>query len=357
MAKWKWRLALLLAVGVAGCVDTKTPARPPLLVKTQQVQLEDHVASLELTGEIQARAQSDVSFRVSGRVIERDADVGQHVEAGELLAKIDPAEPQADLDAANAAVTSAEALVKQNTAAFDRQKALFESGFATRSVFDTAQQNLRTAQSALDQAKAQAASAKDALSFSELRAERAGIIIARNIEVGQVAQAAQAAFTLAQDGPRDAVFNVFEAIFFLKSANNGIQLSLVSDPTIKGIGKVREVAPVVDTRTGTVRVKVGVDENAPAMPLGAAVTGKGTFVPMKVYDLPWSAAATKDGALAVWVVDPATKTADTRVVVAEAFERDRLFVRSGLNAGDIVVTEGGKFLFPGAPVQFEGARP
>ena len=149
-------------------------------------------------------------------MIARYADVGQHVEAGETLAKVDPAEPQADLDAANASVASAEALLKQTSAAFDRQKSLMDAGFATRSNFDAAQQNLKTAQSALAQAKAQAASATDALSYTELRAEVPAIITAREIEIGQVAQAAQAAFTLAQDGPRDAVFNVFESIFLLK---------------------------------------------------------------------------------------------------------------------------------------------
>ena len=87
---------------------------------------------------------------------------------------------------------------------------MIDQGFATRSAYDTAQQNLRTAQGSLDQAEAQAGSAKDALSYSELRADKSGVITARNIEVGQVAQAAQPAFTLAVDGPRDAVFNVYE---------------------------------------------------------------------------------------------------------------------------------------------------
>src|SRR6202041_3740014 len=120
----------------------------------------------------------------------------------------DPAHPKADLDAANAAVTAAEALLRQSKAAFDRQKSLIDLGYATRSAYDTAQQNLRTAQGSLDQAKAQAASAKDALSYSELRADKSGVITARNIEVGQVAQAAQAPFRLAGDGRRHPVLHV-----------------------------------------------------------------------------------------------------------------------------------------------------
>jgi len=349
------RMGLLLAtaLGLVGCNNTASTPRPPLLVQTKTVHEQDYVSTLVLTGEIAARTQSDLSFRVSGRVIARSADVGQHVDAGAVLAKVDPAEPQADLDAANAAVTSADALLKQASAAFDRQKSLFESGFATRSTFDTAQQNLRTAQSALDQAKAQAASASDALSFTELRAEQSGVITARNIEVGQVAQAAQTAFTLAQDGPRDAVFNVYESIFFMKPANRKVQLLLVANSKVSAVGSVREVAPAVDAKTGTVRVKVGIDKDADEMPLGAAVIGRAFFVPRKVFELPWSAATTKDGQLAVWLVDPATKTVSEKPVVAEAFEKEKLLIRDGLAPGDVVVTEGGKFLFPGQIVDAE----
>jgi RND family efflux transporter MFP subunit len=308
---------------------------------------------ITLTGEIQARVQTDLSFRVSGRVVARSADVGQHVDAGAVLAKIDPAEQQADLDAANAAVTAAEALLRQAKAAYDRQKSLIDLGYATRSAYDTAQQNLRTAQGSLDQAQAQAGSARDALSYSELRADKSGVITARNIEVGQVAQAAQPAFTLAVDGPRDAVFNVYESIFFQKPASDKIVLTLVSDPNIRATGHVREVAPAVDPKTGTVRVKVEMDHAPAAMTLGSAVIGSDAFASRQVAVLPWSAAASKDGKLAVWIVDPATKAVSLRAVQAEAFEKEKLLIREGLAPGEIVVTEGDKFLFPGQIVDGE----
>jgi RND family efflux transporter MFP subunit len=350
-------LAFTAALLVAGCNEVKIPPRPPLRVLTQTVALQDYVTTISLSGEIQARAQSDVAFRVSGRVIARDADVGQHVDAGQLLAKIDPAEPQSDLDAANASVASAAALLKQTSAAFDRQKSLLDSGFGTRANFDAAQQNLKTAQSAVDQAKAQALSASDALSYTELRAEVAGIITARSIEIGQVAQAAQPAFTLAQDGPRDAVFNVFESIFFMKLASNAIEISLISDPKIRAIGHVREVAPTVDAKSGTVRVKVGLDAAANVMPLGAAVTGTGDFVPRQVFVLPWSAASIKGGKLAVWVVDSVTHKVTPRNVVPEAYEKGKLVIGDGLKPGEIVVTEGDKFLYPGQIVDIAEATP
>jgi RND family efflux transporter MFP subunit len=354
------RLALLLAiaVSVAGCNShAAAPPRPPLLVRTQAVRLEDYMPGITLTGEIQARVQTDLSFRISGRVVARSADVGQHVDAGEVLAKIDPAEQQADLDAANAAVTAAEALLRQAKAAYDRQKSLIDQGYATRSAYDTAQQNLRTSQGSLDQAVAQAGSAKDALSYSELRADKSGVITARSIEVGQVAQAAQPAFTLAVDGPRDAVFNVYESIFFQKPASDKIVLTLVSDPNIRATGHVREVAPAVDPKTGTVLVKVEMDNAPAAMSLGSAVIGSDAFAARQVAVLPWSAAASLDGKLAVWIIDPATKAVSLRAVQAEAYEKEKLLIREGLAPGEIVVTEGDKFLFPGQIVNIAEATP
>jgi len=196
-----------------------------------------------------------------------------------------------------------------------------------------------------------------ALSYSELRADKSGVITARNIEVGQVAQAAQPAFTLAVDGPRDAVFNVYESIFFQKPASDKIILTLVSDPNIRATGHVREVAPAVDPKTGTVRVKVEMDNAPAAMSLGSSVVGSDAFASRQVAVLPWSAAASLDGKLAIWIVDPATKAVSLRAVQPEAFEKEKLLIRDGLAPGEIVVTEGEKFLFPGQIVDIAEAAP
>jgi RND family efflux transporter MFP subunit len=175
--------------------------------------------------------------------------------------------------------------------------------------------------------------------------------------VGQVAQVAQAAFTLAEDGPRDAVFNVYESVFFLKPASDKITLTLVSDPKIRAMGHVREVAPAVDPKTGTVRVKVEIENPPPAMSLGSSVIGSGALASQKVAVLPWSATASKDGKLAVWMVDPVTKAVSLRAVEAEAFEKEKLLIRGGLEPGESVVTEGAKFLFPGEIVNIAETAP
>lgn len=340
----------LAALSLAACNAPQVSKRPPLPVRVVAAKVTDYAPSLSLTGEIAARVSSNLSFRVSGRVIERKVDVGAHVEAGEVLARIDPASAQSDLDGANAAVASAEAMLKQNTASFERQKQLLGAGFTARTGFDSAQQNLRTAQGALDAARAQAATAADALTYAVLRAERPGVVTARQIEVGQIALAAQTAFTVAQDGPRDAVFNVFESIFFARPSGGGVKLALVSDPTVAAIGHVREISPTVNPKTGTVAVKVGIEGDSDKMPLGAAVIGRADFAARKVVELPWTAAASDAGALAVWIVDPASGAVAMKPVTAEAFDNETLILSAGLEGGERVVTAGGKFLYPGEVV-------
>jgi RND family efflux transporter MFP subunit len=191
------------------------------------------------------------------------------------------------------------------------------------------------------------------LSYTELRAGHPGMITARTIEVGQVAQAAEPAFSFAEDGPRDAVFNVFESIFAQKLSRPGIELALVSDPSVIAHGKVREVSPVVDPKTGTVQVKVEIAENAPAMPLGVAVTGRGYWRLENVVVLPWTAMSEKDGKPAVWVIDPATGAVSVRPIDVVLYEKEKFVVREGLQTGDMVVTEGTKFLREGQTVQVQ----
>lgn len=344
----RFALLLLAALPLAGCGESGAPAqRPPFAVVTQAAQLQSFDGEITLTGTVRAQIPSELSFRISGRVIERKADVGQHVGADDVLARLDPTEQEADLTAAQAGLAGAEATMRQADAAFERQKSLLASGYATHAAYDLAERAQRTAAGSLDAAKAQVATAQDALSYTYLRAGHPGVITARNIEVGQVAQAAQMAFILAQDGPRDAVFSVYESAFSHKLSAPAIYLNLVGDPSVKTTGRIREVSPVVDLKTGTVQVKVEIDPSGPVLPLGAAVTGTGRVRLDNVFVLPWTALTAKDGKTAVWVVDPADKAVHLRPVAIARYERERIIVGDGLKAGESVVVDGAKFLREG----------
>lgn len=352
---WGGLALACITAGLSACGDREPPVKPAAFVSTALVQPQPGHASVTLTGEVRARFRADLSFRVSGRVIARFADVGTHVEAGQLLARLDPTEQQADVDAATAAVDSTEAQLRVATATFERQKSLIASGATTRVLYDQAEVGLRTAESAVEAAKAQLGTAKDALGYTELRAGAAGVITARNLEVGQVVQLAQPVLGLAQDGEREAVFDVDE--FFLRELDAGpVELRLVSDPRVTTVGHVREISPAVDPRSSTVRVKVTIESPPDAMTLGSAIAGTRTSRSAAQITVPWTALMASGTTPAVWTVDPQTRTARLKPVTIGRYETDSVVIQAGLEPGERVVVDGGKLLSAGQPVAFERGR-
>jgi membrane fusion protein, multidrug efflux system len=344
---------LLLAAPLGACNDRAvTTVERAAFVHTEIVQPQDGQASLTLTGEVQARFRADLSFRVSGRVLARLVDVGAHVNSGDLLAQLDPAEQQADFDAATAGVAAAESQLRVAQATFDRQNQLLSSGFTTRVAYDQAQEQLRTAQSTLESAKAELGRTREALGDTELHARAAGVITARSLEVGQVVQAAQSVFTLAQDGDRNAVFDVPESMFLGDVKGGHVSLALVSDSDVTATGYVREISPAVDPKSSTVRVKVAIQNPPPAMTLGSAIAGTAGTKPATEITLPWTALAAVGSKPAVWIVDPKTKTASLKPVTVGAYEAGAVLIKEGLEAGDRIVIDGGKLLSSGQPVTY-----
>jgi RND family efflux transporter MFP subunit len=348
-------LACLMAL-LSACSDHEPRvAKPAAFVTTMIVQPQQGHASVTLTGEVRARYRADLSFRVSGRAIARFADVGTHVEAGQILAQLDPAEQRADVNAATAAVASAEAQLRVAMVRFDRQKSLIPSGATTRVLYDQAEEGLRAAESALEAAKAQLGTAKDAFAYTELGAGAAGVITARNLEVGQVVQVAQPVFSLAQDGEREAVFDVDE--FFLGALDVGrVTIRLLSDPRVTAVGQVREISPAVDPKSSTVRVKVTIQDAPAAMTLGSAVAGTRTSESVAQITVPWTALMASGEKPAVWAVDPKTSTAQLKAVTIGRYEADSVVIKDGLEPGERVVVEGGKLLSAGQPVTFDGGQ-
>jgi len=344
---------VLLATLLSACKASSDAAvERSALVRTELVQPRNGQATVTLTGEVQARYSTDLSFRVSGRVLARLVDVGAHVNAGDLLARLDPAEQQADVDAATAGVAAAEAQLRVAQATFDRQGSLLSSGFTTRVAYDTAQEQLRTAQSTLESAKAELGRTREALGDTELHAGAAGVITARSLELGQVVQAAQSVFSLAQDGERDAVFDVPESMFLADMEQGRVSLALVSDPHVTASGYLREISPAVDPRISAVRVKVAIDNPPPVMTLGSAIAGTAGTKPAAEITLPWTALTAAGSKPAVWIVDPLTNTASLKPVTVGAYEAGAVVIKRGLEPGDRVVIDGGKLLSSGQPVTY-----
>lgn len=340
------------ALSIAGCQKQKAAQkRLPVMVATQAVTVADYAPRTSLTGVIAARTLNNLSFRVGGRVAERFVDVGQHVDEGAVIARIDPQEQESDLRSAQADLDAAQAQLTQSAAAFQRQKTLLAQGFTTRRDFDAADQTLKVAQGSVNAAQSALANARENLSYTELKAGAPGVITARQVEAGQVVQAAQTVFTIAEDGDRDAVFNVHETLVARTPSAPAVTITLLSDPQVKATGKVREISPAVDPASGSIRVKVAIPDTPAGMPLGAAVIGTISAKPVRAVILPWQALTSSAGKPAVWIVDPSSKSVSTATVEILAFDSGIVVIDKGLQEGQSVVTAGGQLLSPGQTIE------
>lgn len=331
--------AVLLCAALSGC-GHDAPVRALVKVEAHRVKLTEAARTLTLTGEIRAQVESDLAFRVGGQITERLVNVGDHVSPGQVLARLDPRAQQTAVEAKEAEVRGAEARLRNEISNLERQKFLLSRKSSSQSEYDRAAESFRTAESALEAAKAHLGTARDALAQTELRADNAGTITTRNAEVGQVVEGAQPVFVLAHDGRRDAVFNVSESVPGAQPVNGNIQIEikLVTDPRIHITGKVREVTPTLSGAGGTVVVKVGLDESPPGMTLGAAVFGEGPVSSQEAITIPPGSLGSIAGQPAVWIVDPATHAVSARAITIARYETDRVIVAAGLRPGDLVVT-------------------
>jgi RND family efflux transporter MFP subunit len=353
-------LAVLAAAlfALSGCGEEKAPAPDMPRVYVQTVKTAAFSAPVALTGDIQARVQTRLSFRVNGKIIQRNVDVGDRVSARQVLARLDPRDLQVNVDSAVAAVAADQARVAQNRAAFVRQQKLLPKGYTSRSEYDSAEAALRGSESALRASQAQLANAREQLSYTALIADTPGVITARQAEVGQVVQATQAIFDLARDGERDAVFNVYESLFVQPPTDQPVQVSLLDNPAIKVNGRVREVTPAVSAETGTLQVKIALEPLPAGMDLGAVVS-VGLSPPANAsVELPW-AALTKDlgkelGKPAVWIVDEQGKV-NLRKVSVMRYLTSSVVISSGLKDGEKVVIAGGQLLHPDMQVEIADA--
>jgi RND family efflux transporter MFP subunit len=339
----------LASLLLAGCGAPEQPAKPLPRVRVQQAGIADYAATATLTGDVQARVQTALSFRVGGKIVERRVEVGDHVSARQVLARLDPQDQQNNLQAAQAAAESARAQLKLAEANLWRQQQLLPKGYTSRSEYDAALASQRSAKNALAAAEAQLADAREQLGYTELRAEADGIITARQAEVGQVVQPAEPIFQLARDGERDAVFNVYEALLTAPPGQD-VEVVLLDDPGIKARGRVREVTPTVAEQSGTVQVKVALLDHLDAMPLGAAVSASVATRARRAVELPWSALTKAGHDPAVWRL-AGDGTVQLQPVQVGRYLTDKVVLTDGLQDGDRVVVAGGQLLHPGQRVE------
>lgn len=337
---------------LAGCQPSAESApKQPLLVDVIAAEVKEFSPRITLTGEIQANITSDLAFQTSGQVRERLVDIGDTVTAGQVLARLSFSDQLAGRDAAKAALTLAQFRLEQARTNLGRQQDLLQSGVTTRTAYDQAVEAASTAESGLEAAQVDYERALEAIEKTELRAFSNGTVTARRIEIGQVVQAGQPAFTVAADGPREAVFEVDEGVLTDAFAAQDFIVRSTGDPEVSASARLQEVSPTIDKTSGTVEIRLAFSAAPAGMSLGSVVTTSGHYSTVRAMVLPAAALTSEGGEPAVWVLDPDTVVVSRRRVELAAFDNTSLVIVAGVDPGDLVVTAGANLVFPGQTVR------
>lgn len=344
-----WLLAL--AGALAACSKPAPPAEPIRAVKVITVGVQGANSTLEYAGEVRARVESQLGFRVGGKLLERPVEAGQRVKAGQLLARLDAQDLTLATDAARAQAAAARTNRDLAAADFKRYTELKDQGFIGGAELERRDAVLKSAQAQLDQAQAQLSAQGNQAAYASLHADAAGVITAVLAERGQVVAAGAPVLQLAHDGARDVVFAVPEDKVAAIKAGTPAQVRVWSTgATLAGV--VREVAASADPATRTFSVKVALQAKND-LALGSTVSVlpqalQHTGAP--VIKLPTSALWQQGQATAVWVLDPASMTVTPQTVQIATADGNDVIVSGGLQPGMQVVVVGVHVLAPGQKV-------
>ena len=348
----RFLLVLATATLLAACSRPAPPEEPVRSVKLLTVGVGSLQSSLEYSGEVRARVESRLGFRVAGKIVQRQAELGQRVRAGQVLAQLDPRDYQLAADAARAQLASATTQRDLAAADFKRYQALKDQNFISGAELERRDATLKAAQATLDQARAQLSSQGNQASYTTLVADVSGVVTGIDAEPGQVVAAGTPVVRIAQDGPRDVVFAVPE--------DKVGQITPGSEVAVRGwsggaalSGKVREVAASADAATRTFQVKVSIDgADAPALGSTVYVTPKAlSHAGVAAIKLPTSALRQEGQSTAVWVYDSASSTVKSQVIRIATADGNEAVVAAGLAPGMQVVATGVHVLSPGQKVQ------
>ena len=331
-------LMLLCCITLMGCSKQKTEVEQevPLVMVTQPSSL--HLEQKSYAGEVQARQQTALAFRVAGQVTQRFADVGDRVKVGQVLATLDVQDAALQLNAARAQLESAQSAAKIASDELQRFQQLLPMNAVSRSQYDAVKNQYQHAMAQLKQAQSNYAVSSNQTDYNQLRATKNGVITERNIEVGQVLAAGQVAYKLAIDGEREVVIGVPEQAVAEIRVGQEATVSLWSQPDSRFTGTVREISPAAD-QSRTFKVKVALREGNAQIQLGQSArvfltrqANQGLYVPLS------SVSAT--GQQAFVLVLQADSTVRQTPVTLGAYGRDSVPVLSGLQAQDYVVMGG-----------------
>lgn len=334
-------LATLAALVLAACGNGKVATEPVRPVITQTVIPGAGATKDVYSGELRARYETDLAFRVSGKLVSRAVDAGARVRKGQVLARLDPEDAKLAAQAAGAQLVSAEGDYALAKAELDRHADLLAKKFISQSAFDAKQNAFNVAKAKVEQMRSQAAISTNQAGYTTLVADADGVVMSTSAEAGQVVAAGQAIMRLAHAGEKEVVVSAPETQLARFKVGNAVAISLWSASDAVFAGRIREIAGGADpvTRTYTVRVTAINPPESAQLGMTANVIFAST-PDSELVVLPLSALAREGDNAAVWVVDPKSHQVKMRKVTVGQFREDGVSITQGLHAGDIVVTAG-----------------
>ncbi len=352
-------IGLLSAALLGACAPQAVPApEAPRPVRTVVAGATPSNTTAAYSGEVRARYENNLSFRTSGKIVARLVDVGSHVQAGQLLMRLDVAQETLQIATSDADVEASRSRIAKLHLDITRTEALLARKFASQAELDSLKLALDEAEAGLKIALARQQINLNQRGFSELRAERAGTVTAVSAEAGQVVGAGQPVLTVAADGAREVVVSVPESrVDELRRAKD-MQVSVWALPGKRYHAVLRELAPDTDTVTRTYSARVALTNADAALRLGmTAVVNLTDIDTTSAIRLPLTAIYNKTGDALVWVLNPKTTQVSARKVVLGGAQNDTVWVKEGLSSGETVVTAGANLLVEGQKVLVTGAKP
>lgn len=346
---------LLLALAVMfliGC--EQAPPAPPQPRPALVVTVGDRFAATPtiLIGEIKSRYESEQGFRIDGKIVQRYVEIGANVSKGQLLAKLDNRDTGLSAKASEARVQAAKADLALAQAELDRLKTLYQRKFISRQAVDIQEAKYQSAAALVRQTLAEAAVSTNQSAYTDLRAERDGVVTDIHAEPGQVVAAGEIIARIAVPESMEVEVSVPESRMRPIERNLAAEVRLWADPTQTYQGKIREIAPAADSVTRTFQIRIALSNPPPnQMRLGMTAAVIFNDHDRRDFLLPLPAVSQYDGKTVVWIVDPNSDQVFPRPVQTGIFREDGVVITEGLQIGDQVVVAGVHTLLSGQKVR------
>lgn len=344
-------LVVLVSTVLTACREEHAPAPSvPPTVLVRAAAPADAASATTYAGEVRARHEADLGFRVGGKIASRLVDVGAEVKAGQALARLDPTDLQLNVAAVRAQVGAAESDLALAKAEVDRYKALADRKFVSQAVLDAKTTAYKATAARLDQAKAQLDLSGNQAGYATLASDRPGVVTAVLAEAGQVVAAGQAVVRVARPEEKEILIYVPEGRLAELRGARELAVSLPANPGVALRGAVRELAPAADPATRTYAARIRLLNGDPALRLGmTAQVALATNAAAPGVKVPLSAVVERGQGPEVWAV--VQGKAQRRPVKVAEFREDGAVLAEGVAAGEPVVAVGAHKLVAGQAVR------